>query len=341
MSRARRQSGVVLPVVLFFALLLVSSISTFMKRAVVDAMISHNRDAAARAEALARGGVRLGRALLFYDKLEEIDSLLPLDTLDDTWARIREVELEDGALRLTIEDTGARFNLNTLFATPGEGEDFDPAVEIFLNLMLEKVIDEMPLPPGEKFYDVPELARDLMDWVDEDEERRQGGPEEAYYQEQDPPYLPANRPLLSVDEMRLVEGFDGPLVDALRPYVTVYPYIPGLEGGGINPNTAPAHVLALIFYNDGVDEVLADEEIVSQILEVREDGGFVCASASEERCTPMNEIIVNEPFPAVSYTSTTFRIQSEARIGEVRRTVVAVVDRSNALEMPLLSWRVR
>ena len=44
MNVDRRRQGVVLVAVLFFALLLVSSIATFVARATVDSMISRNRD---------------------------------------------------------------------------------------------------------------------------------------------------------------------------------------------------------------------------------------------------------------------------------------------------------
>ena len=54
----RRSSGFVLVVVIFFAVLLMSSIATFLRRATIDASIISNRDHAARAEALARGGVQ-------------------------------------------------------------------------------------------------------------------------------------------------------------------------------------------------------------------------------------------------------------------------------------------
>ena len=41
------------------------------------------------------------------------------------------------------------------------------------------------------------------------------------YQRRDPPQRAANTPLLSLDQLRVVEGFDTPLAEALRPYVTV------------------------------------------------------------------------------------------------------------------------
>ena len=96
-----------------------------------------------------------------------------------------------------------------------------------------------------------------------------GGFEDDYYQSQSPPYRAANRPLLSVDEIGLIEGFDPALVAVVRPYITVYPYVSGL---GVNPNTAPPHILSLIYYNDGVEFRLIKEEDVRRILEARNSG---------------------------------------------------------------------
>ena len=55
--RRRRERGVVLPVVLFFALLLTSGIATFTRRATIDSMIARNRESASRTEILSLGAV--------------------------------------------------------------------------------------------------------------------------------------------------------------------------------------------------------------------------------------------------------------------------------------------
>ena len=341
---SRRQGGVVLLVVLFFALLLTSSVATFTHRATIDAMISRNRESAARAEALARGGVRLATALILEDRLQKSQLGVALDSGLDPWFRVAEVEdLEPGpvaSLHLEIEDSGAKLNLNALFDV-AEGGALDAQTTLLLRGLLEKVIDEMPIPPGEKFYDVNELADNLIDWVDEDDLRQSGGPENAYYQQQDPPYVAYNRPLLSVDELRLIEGFDGKLVDALHYYVTVYPYA---RGTGINLNTAPPHVLALLFYNDGVTQQLAPESLVRAILKAREGDGLICPEGqSDEVCTPMTEIVTNANtiYPPPTSASQVFTVRAEARIGEVRRTIAAVIDFGQPGDPQLLSWVVR
>ncbi len=343
-SRPRREGGVVLLVVLFFALLLTSSVATFTHRATIDAMISRNRESAARAEALARGGVRLATALILEDRLQKSQLGVALDSGLDPWFRVAEVEdLEPGpvaSLHLEIEDSGAKLNLNALFDVAGGGT-LDAQTALLLRPLLEKVIDEMPIPPGEKLYDVNELADNLIDWVDEDDLRQSGGPENAYYQQQDPPYVAYNRPLLSVDELRLIEGFDGKLVDALHHYVTVYPYA---RGTGINLNTAPPHVLALLFYNDGVTQQLAPESLVRAILKAREGDGLICPEGQgDEVCTPMTEIVTNANtiYPPPTSASQVFTVRAEARIGEVRRTIVAVIDFGQPGDPQLLSWLVR
>jgi type II secretory pathway component PulK len=314
-------------------------------------MISRNREAALRADALARGGVRLAGALLLEDRLREgAGASLPFDTELDRWAKGLEIEMPDGGrLRVRIEDTGARLNLNALFAvddtlsvTPKE------TAEDFLIALLEKAIEEIPRPPAEKTaYEPRELAENLIDFVDSDDVRVQGGAENAWYQEQEPPDRAQNHALLSVEDLRLVEGFDADLVEALRPYVSVYPHAPGgcdseNIGCGVNPNTARPHVLGLLYSNDGVELRLVSEDVVRQILDLRQRGETICpASQKEEACTPIGEIVPNAIFPPPTFSSELFVVRSEARIGDVRRTVEAVLDRSEGTHVRLLSWQPR
>ena len=244
-GRKRTRRGIILITVLFFIALLVSGIATFLRRATLDGMIARNRDLAARSEALARGGVQLATALLLQDRLDEgVDP--GFETRSDIWARIGEVEIpvdDGGRLRVRIEDTGSRLNLNALLDEDGTAHS---DAEIFLISLFEKVVGEMQVSDEEKNYDPAELARNLIDYIDADDVEQRGDAEDDYYQLQSPPYRAANRPLLSVDELGLVKGFDRALVDTIRPYATVYPY----AGGGINPNTAPSHVLAVLYHGN-------------------------------------------------------------------------------------------
>jgi type II secretory pathway component PulK len=125
MSR-RGQRGVVLLVVLFFALLLTSSVATFLRRSTVDALIARNVDARGEADTLARGGVLLSCALLAEDRLQELaGTALVGDNYQDVWARVSGqplVTANGTTLRLQIEDAGSRLNLNALFEMDEAGD---------------------------------------------------------------------------------------------------------------------------------------------------------------------------------------------------------------------------
>jgi general secretion pathway protein K len=336
----RREQGVVLVVVLVFALLLSSTIATFLRRATIDHLVAENREATSRAESLARGGNRLAGALLLEDKLKEKQQVgFPGESLSDDWALVglAPVELEDGStLRLVIEDVGSKLNLNAVLALE-DGGGVNERTAPLLDALLAKVIEELPIPPAEKRWEREVLVQNLIDYVDEDEVGADGESENAAFEQGDWPFRPTNKPLLTVDELRRVAGFDARLVDALRPYVTVYPYV---NGGGVNPNTAPPHVLALLFYSDGVDLTLANEDTVREILEVRQDGGAVCGDKqSFESCTPIREIVENAIFPEPTFGTDVFVVTAEAQVGSVRRSIEVVLDRGHGATPLLLSWR--
>jgi general secretion pathway protein K len=341
LNRSTHQQGVVLLVVLFFALLLTSSIATFTRRAIIDASVARNRDAAARAEALARSGIRLGKSVLVMDQIQEETTQQAIDSHKDAWSQLSEVEIPGGAgatLTIQIEDSGMLLNLNSIFDY-AEGGAAYAETEPFLDAFFEKVIDEMKIPPGEKeLYKIPELRDALMDWVDADTVRLNGGLEDTHYQLRQPPYRAANGPLMSVDDLFLIEGFDRQLVEALQPYITVEPFV-GV--GGVNLNTAPAHVLSLIYSNDGIDDRLASEDQVKQILEIRQKAGLLCGeSLSLRGCTPIRSIVPNPIFPPPTYTASVFTIVANAQVGDVKRSIEAVVNRS--VDPPLmLSWETR
>lgn len=339
MSR-RHDRGMVLLAVLFFVLLASAGVATFLSRAVVDGMAASNRDAAARAEALARGGVRLAIAALLQDRLQEKEAAFEADTAEDLWARLGALPLpldDGGLLQIKVEDAGSRLSLNALFA---KGEARDEKSEIFLAELLTKVIEEIPVRPEQKLYDVQVLARNLIDWVDVDSVRASGGEEDDYYQSQSPPYRSANLPLLSMDELLLIEGFDLQLVSALRPYVDVLPFG---NADGVNPNTAPSWVLALLYHGQPGAERLANEDTVRRILDIREQNGILCADeANNPACMPLREVVEGAVYPPPSFHADVFRVTAEARYGEVRRTVEAVVDRKGDAGIPkVLAWKVR
>ncbi|MFO0687705.1 MAG: type II secretion system protein GspK [Myxococcota bacterium] len=386
-----------LAIVLVLIFALITAVYAFQRRAIIDTTVAHNRMAAAEADALARGGIRIAEAVVFLARLKASASSAGGDPAlagaaaaaagadaakaasgpaggalpgADLWERIGDFPLEfprERTLRIVIEDEGSLLNLNALVpppppdgeAEPGaepkptgigaeppedDGESLDEA-EQYLTAVLEYVVKGMEGTRDDKPYDEVAIARNLIDWMDADSTARDGRDEDVYYQEQSPPYRPRNGPFLSVDEIGLVEGVDGRLLEALRKSVTVHPV--GATAG-INLNRAPPWVLSLVYAGVEGDRRLVGEKTVRAIWDLRRKGKMLCGeeAGDPKRCVPMAEVgngeLAEGPiFPPVELPAkpTVFRVIAEARVDNLVRRIEAVID-TRAAEGPLLlSWR--
>jgi len=166
-----------------------------------------------------------------------------IDHLGENWAMaLPTLPVEGGAIKVSIEDAQARFNLNSVAGQ-------DPASVANLEV-LKRLLGVLRLEPL--------LANAVADWIDPDIEARAGGAEDIDYLNLNPPYRAANRPMASVDELRLIRGFDAQTVRALLPYVTVLP----LATSTINVNTASAVVLAAL---TGIDLQTAERIVKERV----------------------------------------------------------------------------
>ena len=149
------------------------------------------------------------------------------DHLGESWAMgLPTLPVEGGTIKVSIEDAQSRFNLNSIGGT-------DPTSQANLQV-LQRLLNVLQLDP--------QLANAVADWIDPNSEARAGGAEDIDYLNLNPPYRAANRPMASVDELRLIRGFDAKTVAALLPYVTVLPAVTN----DINVNTASPVVLAAL-----------------------------------------------------------------------------------------------
>jgi type II secretory pathway component PulK len=373
----RRSEGIALLIVLVIVMLLVTAVYLFQRRAVINTTIARNRVAAAEADALARGGLRIAEAALFLIRLREEQELAAsggaaagaggdaeaagapglaalLGGSSEPWRMLDglPIDLEQGqSLQLRLEDAGARLNLNALVpATVGEGEDsgLESSLEdheeaiLYLTEVLDYIVAGIEAPPADRVYDTREIAESLIDWMDEDGETRSGRSEDDAYARQDPPYRARNGPFLSFEEIGLVEGVDPQLLDAMRDYLTVHPI-----GGtaGINLNTAPPWVLKLVYAGTSGDRRLLTDDTVQEIWRLREqEDKILCedSGGDPERCVSLSEArIEGSIYPETTLPSTArvFRVVAEARVGALTRRMEAIVDTRSLEEPQLLSWR--
>jgi general secretion pathway protein K len=150
-----------------------------------------------------------------------------VDHLGERWAMgLPTLPVEGGFIRVSMEDAQGRFNLNNLVRN-NVGYPADIAA-------LQRLLQELKLDPS--------IVHALVDWIDPDSNVSPGGAEDIDYLTSDPPYRSADRPLASVEELRLVRGFNAKTVATLAPYVTVLPTF----ATTVNVNTASPLLLSAL-----------------------------------------------------------------------------------------------
>jgi general secretion pathway protein K len=131
--------------------------------------------------------------------------------LEELVEREGQRSLGSARYQVTVLDLGSRVDLNN------SGEEL-------LRGLFEELFGERK---------TERLLAALRDWVDEDDEASSGGAEAADYARAGSPFRPTNGPLLRLDDIKRIRGFDEAVALALAPYVTVH------GDGRVNVNTAP------------------------------------------------------------------------------------------------------
>lgn len=256
-----------------------------------------------QAQTLVQVGVDWTRAVLSDDRRAS-----NIDYLGEPWAlRLPPMPLENGELAGHIEDQQGAFNLNNLVK--------DGKVNIAQLAHFQRLLSILGLPP--------ELAAALADWIDADSEPQpQGGAEDEYYLQLQPPYLAANRPLTDVDELALVRGFDEGARARLRPFVSALPTFTA-----VNVNTASPEVIAAVIDGLGLDGARA-------LVEKRGRTYF------RDRTDFMSRLPggVTAAAEDISFSSDYFMVRMRVTIGSAQARCTALLARPDA-NWPTVVWR--
>lgn len=115
---------------------------------------------------------------------------------------------------------------------------------------------------GEHHKDITELVDAWFDWTDKNELKRINGAEKQYYEKQELGYVPRNGLFSSVDELRLIKGFQQVFdeIDVEKVFT-----LHGSISGVVNPNVASKKVLLMV---PGIDEKIADDIIKARKTQV-------------------------------------------------------------------------
>ncbi|MDH3560833.1 MAG: type II secretion system minor pseudopilin GspK [Gammaproteobacteria bacterium] len=222
------------------------------------------------------------------------------DALDEDWATaLPPIAVEGGLVSGRVDDLQGRFNLNNLVGEDGKASDADQAY-------FTRLLDLLGLELS--------LADTLTDWIDADIDARfPDGAEDEHYLLNEPAYRPANRPLASVSELRLVKGFDAEALQLLIPHVTA---LPGRTL--INVNTATAVVLQALHSE-------LDASAVEMLLADREDTGY----QSTDDFLGHAALAGLELDTAVDVNSEYFRILTDVVVGQGQARLESLLSRTD------------
>lgn len=146
------------------------------------------------------------------------------DHLNEEWAQpMPPIPFAGGQISGALTDLQGHLNLNNVV----EKDDVKRQV-------WQKIL--------QRYFERQELTADLADvvtdWVDADNTISPMGAESETYLLRQPPYRTANQPMVLVQELALLKGFDLPLMQKLQPDLAALPVVTL-----INVNTAPGNVI--------------------------------------------------------------------------------------------------
>lgn len=185
-----------------------------------------------------------GRAYAFAAEqiaLRRVAALVARDptrlTREGGWlGRDFSLPLPGGEGRARLADANNCFNLNSLAAevTPGKFSQRSGAMAQFAALMKLLGVGE-----GE----AQQIAGATADWIDSDSNDGPLGAEDGVYRNMQASYLPANRKMVDVSELRAVRGVTPKIYARLKPWICV---LPVAEPVKLNVNTLSPEQAPLI-----------------------------------------------------------------------------------------------
>jgi len=219
------------------------------------------------------------------------------DDLSEAWAQPQTLPIDNGVGVVSVQliDAQGRFNLNNLV----KNDQPQTAYAGMFRRLLELV--DQP----------PDLAEAAIDWIDANSQAQPKGAEDIDYLGLTPPYRSANRPINSVDELRLVRGFTAEMVEQLRPFLTALP-----TETAININTATPTVLAAMYPNVSVN-------VMEQAIAGREQKPFANINELKQLLPPDTP----SPQVATGVTSSYFYLNVDTGIGRVQYRSVSLLKR--------------
>jgi general secretion pathway protein K len=240
-KNSRGERGIALIVVMFVVATLTILILEFVHSTRINLYIAGNIADGMKASYLSGSGVKVAAGAMLDDLQDNKE-----DHLYEDWAQaLPAIPGGEGWVTVTITDEASKFNINRLVRKSGMADTV--RLDVFKRLMLNLELD-------------PELSSAIIDWIDENPEGLNGGDESSLYgyASLPDPYPAKNGPLLSVNELTMINGITDEVYQKIKPYVTIY------GDKKLNLNTVDEKVLsAYVQVLSGEDDTKPAQDIIT------------------------------------------------------------------------------
>lgn len=300
----KTRRGAALILTLLIVGLLAASTLTYIKTTHLEARTADNVYSYTQASVLTRAGLEGAKTILAMDDMK-------YDAKTDMWARFDQAAslaggfFDEGSFTGKIVDLSSRLNPNYLVDSKGfyDPDRLAQFERLFMNLQLD-----------------PGLLTPVLDWLDINEETRNGGAESPYYYSLESPYPAGNGPLETPGRIMMVKGITADVYYGTKDNRGLGEFITVHSDGRININTADE--LVLISLDDDLTQDTAKEIIRQRNAEPFEKVDDL------KLITGMTPELFSRIAGFCSVKSQYFLIRIEGRFREAAAVCTAVVERS-------------
>ena len=355
-----KSKGIALLIAIFMTAMLLLFMSDMIVNSTVEVKLAAaNRDNV-KAEYVAKSGLNLATFLIATDFAIDItmhelqgNKYIPSDSGQDIWALLNgfpiggdTVELVeafregfdlsklsddrvlsklkelDGQFSLVVSDEMSKININ--YCAVGQGIKCSTMLLALMSCPAESSFLE------EKKVVAKEIVAHIRDWADTDsnvEEASGASSETDPYADREPKVFPKNAYFDTIDELKLIPGWDDEIHEVFSPYLTVYP-IPSQTAQQsevyLNLNSADRSLLACLLPKSALE---CAESAAGYFENLSEMPG---ANSPETVRNVLSRFFCesrNESVKQFTYRSDVYRINISATVGDQTRTINAVVQR--------------
>lgn len=251
------------------------------------------------------------------DELNAVDKDLVADSVKNSSMKSTYIAV--------ISAEGSKIDLNDL-ASPSEkirAATRKLLLQVFTSRTESDNASEDPWAKEYRDFNFEELVNNMADWADADTDAVAGGAENRFYQQNEIPDLPPNRPFQSVKELHMVAGMTDGIYDVIAPRVTTY------GSKAVNINHASKEILMAL--DASINSEIADKIIASRsdpnrgpFRDLKDFIGFLTPLGVPEGAFIDLENDNKPLLPLAFDPEFNFRIEALGTAGKVTRKITAI-----------------